>query len=188
MTKLIRLSAQQPSPTSPNGVYRKPLRVMKSFLPALAITLSFFGAAYAFDVEYCNNQGECFGINVPGTGFACNDVRPGFENLIQQVVIITAHGCGVHQYELGLGSQPGVVQPRERMVPISFTDRPSAVVELRAPVSIIIRLRYSRKLVSTVHAKHKAECSLLVVYFTKKSALLLLVQRFILVGTVRAQT
>jgi hypothetical protein len=26
---------------------------MKSFLPALAITLSFFGAANAFDVEYC---------------------------------------------------------------------------------------------------------------------------------------
>ncbi|KAJ7440381.1 hypothetical protein FB451DRAFT_1569627 [Mycena latifolia] len=78
-------------------------------------------------------------------------------------------GCGVHQYELELGSQPGVVQPRERM------DRSSAVVELRAPASIIIRLRYSRKLVSTVHAKHKAECSVLVVYLTSNCVYIILV-------------
>ncbi|KAF8172400.1 hypothetical protein K438DRAFT_1851608 [Mycena galopus ATCC 62051] len=74
---------------------------MKLFLPALVITLSFFGAAYAFDVEYCtsqNNEGECFGINVPGTGSACNDVQPGFEDLIQQVVIITANvDCVIFQ-------------------------------------------------------------------------------------------
>ncbi|KAF8173560.1 hypothetical protein K438DRAFT_1850333 [Mycena galopus ATCC 62051] len=90
---------------------------MKSFLPALAITLSFFGAAYTFDVEYCtsqNNEGECFGINVPGTGFACNDVRSGFEDLIQQVVIITANvDCVIYQgasctnTSLNLGANQG---------------------------------------------------------------------------------
>ncbi|KAJ7210026.1 hypothetical protein GGX14DRAFT_451285 [Mycena pura] len=96
---------------------------MKLFLPALVIALSILGAAYAFDVEYCtsqNNEGECFGIDVPGTGFACNDVRSGFENLIQQVVIITANvdcvifqaaGCtgtsldlGTNQASFNLGS------------------------------------------------------------------------------------
>ncbi|KAJ7772381.1 hypothetical protein B0H16DRAFT_1513267 [Mycena metata] len=74
---------------------------MKLSLSAFTIALSLFGVASAFDVEYCttqNNQGECFGIDVPAHGFACNDVRPGFENLIQQVVIITANvGCVIYQ-------------------------------------------------------------------------------------------
>ncbi|KAJ7016601.1 hypothetical protein C8F04DRAFT_1160346 [Mycena alexandri] len=90
---------------------------MKSFLPALAIALSFLGGVHAFDVEYCtsqNNEGECFGINVPGRGYACNDVRPGFENLIQQVVIITPNvdcvifqGAGCTNTSLNLGANQG---------------------------------------------------------------------------------
>ncbi|KAJ6536887.1 hypothetical protein B0H19DRAFT_1079290 [Mycena capillaripes] len=154
VSQLIRLRAQQPSP--------------------LAITLSFFGAAYAFDVEYCtsqNNQGECFGINVPGTGFACNDVRPGFEDLIQQVVIITAHvdciifqsvgipfpsrpknstqtGAGCTNTSLDLGANQGSFN-----LGSAWIDQHNH----KAPI-------FSK--VSTVHAKQKAERSVLVVYFT----------------------
>ncbi|KAJ7277316.1 hypothetical protein C8J57DRAFT_1309033 [Mycena rebaudengoi] len=167
---------------------------MKSFLPALAITLPFFGAAYAFDVEYCVRELKprrdtqtlsrpyMSGVHLTDIaeqpGRMLRHQRPGDRICVQRRAagVRGPHsagrhhhrecglrdfpGCGVHQYELELGSQPRVVQPRERM------DRSSAVVELRAPSSIIIRLRYSRKLVSTVHAKHKAECSVLVVYFS----------------------
>ncbi|KAJ7672940.1 hypothetical protein B0H17DRAFT_1083363 [Mycena rosella] len=153
---------------------------MKSFLPALAITLPFFGAAYAFDVEYCVRESKprrdtqtlsrpyMYGVHLTDIaeqrGRMLRHQRPGNRIRVQRRAagVRGPHSAGRHHHrECGLRDIPvRVVQPRERM------DRSSAVVELRAPASIIIRLRYSRKLVSTVHAKHKAECSVLVVYFS----------------------
>ncbi|KAJ6563334.1 hypothetical protein DFH09DRAFT_481639 [Mycena vulgaris] len=162
--------AQQSSRTSPNRVYRKPRRVMKSFLLALAITLSFFCAAYAFDVEYCVRESKprhdtqtlsrpyMSGVHLTDIaeqpGPMLRHQRPGDRIRVQRrparvrgphsagrhhhrecglrdipvsrnPISITAknqhsnvtycQGCGVHQYELELGNQPGVVQPRECM-------------------------------------------------------------------------
>jgi hypothetical protein len=146
---------------------------MKSFLPALAIALSFFSAAYAFDVEYCVRESKprrdtqtlsrpyMSGVHLTDIaeqpGRMLRHQRPGDRIRVQRraagvrgphsagrhhhracglrdipvsrnpisitskkqhLNVMYCQGCGVHQYELGLGSQPGVVQPRERMVPI----------------------------------------------------------------------